>query len=537
MPIHGLRGVLLLATLASAVAARGEGLEARVEAALNTPGYQSAHWGLLVVDARTGQVVYQRNADRLFCPASVTKLFSTAAALAEFGPDHRFVTPVVRRGDIKDGTLHGDLILVARGDPCLGGRTGPDGTLLFEDDDHIYAGGNFKTVLVPADPLAGLDHLAREVRESGIKAVAGNVLVDDRLFESAPSSGSGPTRVSPIMVNDNLVDVVVTPAARAGEPAKVETVPATAFVAMDAQVETAPEGTRPRVEVRTAGPRRFTVRGRLPVGHKKAVKVYEVEEPAAFARALFIEALRRRGVAVSASPLGENDAAALPPKEAVAKLTKVAEYTSPPFREYIKVILKVSHNLHASALPLLIAAHHGQATLEAGLRREGELLKGLGIDVATISFGGGAGGSRADLVTPRATVALLRAMAKRPDFSAYEEALPILGRDGTLATPAEPTNPVWSHPPPKTGTYWVGDGLSGRAVLTSKALAGYMETASGRPLVFAFFLNNVPLDAPDHDTSEATAAAGRLLGKLCEAFYSADEPARSPAATSSGSTK
>ena len=78
------------------------------------------------------------------------------------------------------------------------------------------------------------------------------------------------------------------------------------------------------------------------------------------------------------------------------------------------MILKVSHNLHASTLPLLIAAHHGERTLAAGLRREGEILKGLGVDPATISFGGGAGGARADLVTPRATVALLRAMAGGP---------------------------------------------------------------------------------------------------------------------------
>ena len=95
-------------------------------------------------------------------PASVTKLFSTAAALVELGPDHRFETPVVRRGEIDaQGTLHGDLILIAQGDPSMGGRTGPDGALLFKDDDHTYAGGNPRSDIVPADPLAGLDHLAR----------------------------------------------------------------------------------------------------------------------------------------------------------------------------------------------------------------------------------------------------------------------------------------------------------------------------------------------------------------------------------------
>ena len=70
--------------------------------------------------------------------------------------------------------------------------------------------------------------------------------------------------------------------------------------------------------------------------------------------------------------------------------------------------------------------------------------------------------------------------------------------------------------------------LDGTTVLTSKALAGYLETASGRSLVFAAFVNNVPLDAPkpNRSISEATAEAGRLLGKLCEVLYfdAGDEP-------------
>ena len=94
---------------------------------------------------------------------------------------------------------------------------------------------------------------------------------------------------------------------------------------------------------------------------------------------------------------------------------------------------------------MLLAARHGERTLQAGLRRQGEVLKGLGIDPATISFGGGAGGSRADLVTPRATVRALRAMAARPDSAAFDAALPILGRDGTLARAVERESPARGH--------------------------------------------------------------------------------------------
>jgi serine-type D-Ala-D-Ala carboxypeptidase/endopeptidase (penicillin-binding protein 4) len=514
----------LVILLSTTVANAADPLNDRVEAVLKTPAYAAGHWGVLVVDAKTGAVVYEKNADQLFCPASVTKLFSTSAAFVDLGADHRFKTPVVRSGKLgDDGTLKGDLILVASGDLALGGRAGKGGALLFEDNDHTYSGGSMKATLVPADPRAGLDHLAKAVKESGIKTVSGEVIVDDRLFEPAPSTGSGPTRVVPIVVNDNVIDVVVTPATKAGDLATIRIVPATEFVLFEPRVETVAEGGKPVVEVIPLGSRRFAVRGRLPVGHRAVVKTYEVEEPAAFARTLFIEALRDHGVKVAALALNDNPAGKLPSRDEVAKLPQVAEYTSPQFSEYVKVILKVSHNLHASTLPLLLASNHGETTLDAGLKREGTILKGLGVDGSAISFGGGAGGARADLVTPRATVTLLRAMAKRPDFPAFEAALPVLGRDGTLAQAVPADSAARGHAKAKTGTYWLNNGLNGEAVLTSKALAGTMETASGRPLVFAFFVNNVPI-AGDN-VNDATTAAGRVLGKLCEVFYDDAEAA------------
>ena len=209
------------------------------------------------------------------------------------------------------------------------------------------------------------------------------------------------------------------------------------------------------------------------------MKIYEVDEPASFARALLIEALRRRGVRVASSPLDVNATASLPSQSDVAKLPRVAEYTSPPFSEYLRVILKVSHNLHASTLPLLLAARHGERTLRAGLERQGIILKSLGVEPATVSFGGGAGGSRADLVTPRATVALLRAMAARPDFAAYDTALPILGRDGTLAKAVGKDSPARGHVHAKTGTFYVENDLDGKTILTSKALAGLPRNGLG----------------------------------------------------------
>ena len=112
-------------------------LAAALEPVFAAPEFKHSHWGLLVVDPETCRTLYDHNGDKLFAPASVTKLFSVAAALDELGGDYRFETPVYRRGDVEqDGVLDGDLVLVASGDPNLGGRAeGPD-RIAMRNTDH-----------------------------------------------------------------------------------------------------------------------------------------------------------------------------------------------------------------------------------------------------------------------------------------------------------------------------------------------------------------------------------------------------------------
>src|SRR5437762_9894173 len=113
----------LLAALPIGAAAEDQ-LSKRVEEHLAQPHFKTAHWGFLFVDLKTGEVVLERNSEKLFVPASTTKLFSTAAALDALGGDYRFHTPIYRRGSVdENGELDGDLILVASGDPTLGAPT------------------------------------------------------------------------------------------------------------------------------------------------------------------------------------------------------------------------------------------------------------------------------------------------------------------------------------------------------------------------------------------------------------------------------
>jgi D-alanyl-D-alanine carboxypeptidase/D-alanyl-D-alanine-endopeptidase (penicillin-binding protein 4) len=495
-----------------APAAGADDLAKKLEAVMDGPDYVQAHWGVLVVDAKSGDVVYARNPDKLFTPASTTKLFSSAAALIALGPDYKFETPVYQRGKLsKDGLLDGDLILVASGDLTFGGRMTADGKTAFKDHDHVYANsGLMESEVTDTNPVGGFDDLAKQIAKAGVKEVTGEILIDDRLFQRVKGSGSGPDAVTPMMVNDNVVDLVVTPPDVPDGKPKVELRPTSGLIQLDADVTTGLALGKPTLSIAVLSPTQFAVRGKVPYKGKPVVRIFPVEDPALFARALFIEALRRAGVRV-ATPLAKPVRPDLPEADSYAKMTKVAVHSSAPFKDAVTVTLKVSHNLYASALPCLVAAKNGKKTVEEGLRIQGRILKDLGVDVKTISFGGGAGGANADCVTPRAAVQLLLGMAKRPEWDAYKAALPVLGVDGTLSDVVEPDCPAKGHVFGKTGTLIWGDAMNNRMLLRSKALAGVMTTKSGTDLVFAMFVNDVPLPAGMLSTRE-----GKTLGKLAE---------------------
>src|SRR6188472_1964859 len=98
---------------------RDASLRAFIDSMTDAPEFANAHWGILIVDPERGDTLYSRNAGKLFMPASNMKIFTSAVALARFGPDYRFTTPFSARGRISDGALIGDLVVTGRGDPSV----------------------------------------------------------------------------------------------------------------------------------------------------------------------------------------------------------------------------------------------------------------------------------------------------------------------------------------------------------------------------------------------------------------------------------
>jgi serine-type D-Ala-D-Ala carboxypeptidase/endopeptidase (penicillin-binding protein 4) len=288
--------------------------------------------------------------------------------------------------------------------------------------------------------------------------------------------------------------------------------PETGFLQMDADVRTGSPGGGLTITIEATGANQFMIRGQIPARTAPVVRIHPVDEPTLWARALFIEALRRKGVKVSASLHRPRRNDLLPGRDEA--LPRIAEYKSEPLADAVKVTLKVSHNLYASTLPILVGLKNGTPSPDGGLRRQARLLKGFGIDPLTVSFAGGAGGAQADSVTPRATIDLLKAMSKHPAAADYFDALPVLGVDGTLHDSVPGDSPARGKVRAKTGTLVWFDAQNNRALLRSKALAGELETAKGTKLYVAMFLNDLPLGI-----GGSAAQQGKVLGKLCEVIY------------------
>jgi len=529
----GLLAVAIACWGNAALAQSNTALEQRIKMITERPEFAHSRFGIKFIAADTGNVVYELNSAQLFVPGSTTKLLTEGTALELFGGDYRFHTKIYRTGPIqKDGTLQGDLVLVASGDLNLSNRIQADGSLAFEDHDHTYGGPD--SVGLPGDPLVVMREFARQVAAKGIKRVKGRVLVDATLFpEGERELGTGVV-ISPIVVNDNVVDVIVSAGTEEKSAVQLKIAPQTAYVTIINQATTGKAGSRTSLryeneKLNPDGTRTATLTGSMAVDAKPAMAAYAVPEPSRFAATVLVEALKAEGVTSSLAPSAEQiDFKAL--SASYTPEDVVAEHVSPPLKEDVKITLKVSHNLHASSTPFLLGAllaHKDKKIDQAGFDLENEFLTKAGLDFRGAAQSDGAGGNA--YFTPDFMVHYLRYMSEQKDYQDFYRGLPILGKDGTLSK-IQVDSPAAGHVHAKTGTYGSYDALNKKLMITGKGLAGYMDTADGKHLILALYVNMVSVSRDDPDAAQKIA--GEALGEIAAAAY--DVPLNSQASLSGG---
>ncbi len=492
MNLHKICKTPLLALLLfalSSLQANAPTLPVALQKIMNQSKYDTALWGLYVKDLETQEILYDLNATKLFSPGSTTKLFTTEALLATFGDDWRFKTPIYALGTIKNGELVGNLVLVASGDLTMGGREPNPNTINFTKFDHVYANSLPGVILTKEDPLHGINELAKQVHQKGIKAINGDVLIDTSLFEESKQRGM---TLSPIFINENLIDIVVNPS-EIGEAASITWRPEVPGYTVNNQVKTVASGSK--LELVTSSDitgHNITITGTIPADQNNIVRTSTIKDPAVFARSALIQALQQQGIKVNATKE--------PPttKASYNTLEPVALWTSPPLTEYAKLILKVSHNLGADLVPMLLAAHHNKKTFDEGMLLLGQFtMKKIKLSAYDFVFNDAAGGNE-NRLTPKAEVELLEHVYKKSKshFTNFYEALPILGIDGSLADVAKNSDAVGQvYAKPGTGISF--NNATGNFFLITQALAGYIKGKNGHTYAYMVVVNNAKMPAID----------------------------------------
>jgi N-acyl-D-amino-acid deacylase len=505
-------------------------LDERIHKIMARGEFAHSRFGVKFIDFNTGDVVYELNSQQLFVPGSTTKLLSAGTALQLLGDDYRFHTKIYRTGPIdNDGVLNGDLVLVASGDLNLSNRIQPDGSLAFENEDHSYGGPDSNGI--PGDPLQVIRDFAKQVAAKGIKRINGRVVVDATLFpEGDRELGTGVV-ISPIVVNDNVIDVIISPGPTEGSPVQLKVAPQTAYLRFINQATTGKTGSPASLKYENEklnpdGTRTVALTGSLALGAHPTLNSYPVPEPSRFAATVLLESLKEQGITATLAAPGESvDFKALSAKYTADNV--VAEHVSPPFKEEVKVTLKVSQNLHASSMPFLLGAllaHQTKDIDQAGFDLENQFLTKAGLDITGAAQSDGAGGNA--YFTPDFMVHYLFYLSKQRDYENFYSALPVLGKDGTLFK-IQVNSPAAGHVHAKTGTYALYDALNKRLMVTGKGLAGYMDTASGQHLILALYLNMVSV--PTDDPEATQKIAGEALGEIASAAYDAPLPSSASA--------
>jgi D-alanyl-D-alanine carboxypeptidase/D-alanyl-D-alanine-endopeptidase (penicillin-binding protein 4) len=346
---------------------------------------------------------------------------------------------------------------------------------------------------------------ADSLRAHGVTRVTGGVIGNDDVFDDVawgrgwawddlPDSYSA--EVGGLELNEGFVTVRVAPAA-GQRAAAVTTRPVSdEWVPVLGNVWMGPAGGQPQVRVTRADSLSgVLVSGTLPADTTVVEEEVSVRNNTRFFASVLRQALLEAGIGVGGPSADADDL----PAERTANSTVLFTHTSPPMTEILAAFLKPSQNqIGEILLKTLGREQRGMGTAAAGASVVDSVMRGWGLPSRLLSQADGSGLSRYNLVAPAFLVALLERESRSPNFTVFYDALPIAGRDGTLASRMRGT-PAEGNVHAKTGT------LSG-----VRSLSGYFTTAAGERMVFSMMVNHHTLSARDADRV-AEAAVMRVI--------------------------
>ncbi|MEQ1641935.1 MAG: D-alanyl-D-alanine carboxypeptidase/D-alanyl-D-alanine-endopeptidase [Pyrinomonadaceae bacterium] len=471
-----------------------EELQSKIRMRMNASEVRRGRVGIKIVSLASGKVVFENDADKYFMPASNQKNFTVATGFERLGPDFRFVTSVYATTQPDTaGTVKGDVRIFGRGDVSI--STAFFGT-------------------TPTDPntyFKGIDRLVDKIAAAGVKKIDGNLLADDSYFKGfyIPDTWEWDdlqayygAEVSALPINDNAVDLSVTPGT-AGGPCIATILPGNTLFQINNTCVTTNSPPRRTLSVTKRIDRNILdITGTMPTNDAGYRTSIAITRPADLFVALLKRRLESTGIVVTGTA---RSLAANIPRE--ANPIEIAKLESVPFREIAGKTMKPSQNMFTETILWAIGENAraknpnptggGPSTsAQLGIAEVKSFLASIGIPSDGILPYDGSGLSRHNLITPNAVVSLYAYMAKSPNALAWRDSLTIGGVDGTLRNRFVGTAAA-NNMRGKTGTI---DQVS--------ALSGYVKTAAGEELVLSFIVNGVAI------TSQRTSLMDEIVVNL-----------------------
>lgn len=404
-------------------------------------------------------------------PASNMKILTLAVAAESLGWDYRFTTTLEARGTISSGVLHGDLIVKSNGDPTVNTRNGR--------------------------AAAVIDEWAQALRAAGIDSVDGRIIGDDQAFDDE-WIGEGwawdylqydyAAPVGALEYNEDFAALTIAPASDVGGRPLVQLESGSGLELVN-HATTGAEGSANTIDYRRHLDRPvIEVTGSIPLGGKTDTRSVAVVNPTVFFAESLKSELSARGIAVSGPGVDFDDVAAeflsttstTNHGGSASTSTMIAKTESPSLRDIATVLMKISQNLYAETLLKAVGAMaNGLGTTEGGRIAARKTLSAWGIKTDSYVMYDGSGLSRYNYLTAGTVVEVLLHMYKDPRHrDAFLPALPIAGKDGTIATRMRGTR-AEGNAIAKTGS-----------ISNARSLSGFVKTRDGEMVVFSILAND-----------------------------------------------
>ncbi|MFO7869184.1 MAG: D-alanyl-D-alanine carboxypeptidase/D-alanyl-D-alanine-endopeptidase [Bacteroidales bacterium] len=406
------------------------------------PDLRSAFVGFHAIDMSTDSVIVDLNSTKSMMPASLIKLFTTAAALDYLGEDFQFKTYISHTGTIDDsGVLDGDIVIHGSGDPTLGSK-------YFPEKKHF------------------IDSIVQKIINYGIQSINGKIIIDCSIFDSQsiPTTWvwqdmglSYAAGVYPISMNDNIFTITFANAEsdtlkrkglsriKRGTPPGI---PASPFEYNEYDsVDIDPQNGR------------FIVKGSIPAPQE----------------ILGLE-LIQRFMSRDVCNISQEYMSVVIPVRGITDT--IGALTSPKLHEIVEVANKKSINNYAEYLLKYLGYNvYDDGSYSVGTNVVTDYIDSVGVNSRGVYIYDGSGLSRYNVVTPQHVTYFLQNVTAKNYADTFINSLSVSGTSGTLK----------SYPFPKNMTNKI-QGKTG-SMTRIRNLAGYMTTKSGEKVVFCVMMN------------------------------------------------